>query len=110
MTRSRGMTLAAAIVAGLMPTLFLTPSASAAPAGNGPWQTFIEEPFSEIQEDFCDVSALTVEFEFATVLQVRSSRNLGPDQFPYDFYFHDGYEKYTNLDTGESVTLVNTGA
>ena len=111
MTRSRRMTRAAALMAGLsISAVSLAAPASAEPAGNGPWQTFIEEPFSEIQEDFCDVPGLTVEFEFASVLQVRPSRNLGPNAFPYDFYFHDGYEKYTNVDTGESVTLVNSGA
>lgn len=110
MTRSRGMTRAAAFVAGLtIPAVSLAGPASADPAGNGPWTTVQDGPFSEIQEDFCDVTGLTVEFEFADVLQVRPARNLGPDQFPYDFYFHDGYEKYTNVDTGESVTLLKAG-
>ena len=110
MTRLRGMTVAAALVAGLMiPAVSLAAPASAEPAGNGPWQTFIEDPFSEIQEDFCDVPGLTVEFEFASVQQEKWSI-LGPNDFPYGFYFHDGYEKYTNVDTGESVTLVNFGA
>lgn len=110
MTRSHATTLAAALVAGLAPAVLLTSPASADPAGNGPWQTVIEGPYSEIQENFCDVPGLTVEFEFADVGQVRSSRNLGPDGFPYDFYFTDGYEKYTNVDTGAYVIDQKAGA
>ncbi|KRC91056.1 hypothetical protein ASE25_22040 [Terrabacter sp. Root85] len=104
------MTLAAAFMAGLtIPAVSLAAQASAAPPGNGPWQTIQQPPQSEIQEDFCDVAGLTVEFEFADVIQVRPSRTLGPDAFPYDFYFVEGYEKYTNVDTGKSVTDTHAG-
>lgn len=65
MTRLRGMTVSAALVAGLMiPAVSLAAPASAMPAAHGPWQTYHDGPFGEIQEDFCDVSGLTVDFSF----------------------------------------------
>ncbi|TQM65069.1 hypothetical protein [Humibacillus xanthopallidus] len=110
MTRSPIMTGAAALAVGLtLPAILLTAPASAEPAGNGPWHTDLQGPFSEIQEDFCDVPGLTVEYEFTDNAQVRDPRILGPDQFPYDWYFDEGYEKFTNVATGESVTLVHEG-
>ena len=110
MTRLRGMTFAAALVAGLtIPAVSLAAPASADPAGNGPWQTYYEGPFSEIQEDFCDVPGLTVEFTYADAIRERW-RILGPDDSPYNMYFADGYQKYTNVATGESVTLVGAGS
>ena len=65
MTRSRGMTLAAALVAGMtLPALALAAPASAAPAGNGPWHTWYDEPFTDTIQDFCDVPGLTVTYTF----------------------------------------------
>ena len=83
MTRLRGMTLAAALVAGLtIPAVSLAAPASADPAGNGPWQTDLQGPFSEIQEDFCDVPGLTVEFEFTDNAQGRPAADPWPRPFP----------------------------
>ena len=45
-----------------------------------------------------------MEYEFTDNAQVRAPRILGPDKFPYDWYFSEGYEKFTNVATGESVT------
>ena len=110
MTRLSGMTKAAALVAGLMiPAVSLAAPASADPAGNGPWQVDQQGPFSEIQEDFCDVPGLTVEYEFTDNATFRADRILGPDKFAYHWYFSEGYEKFTNVATGESVTLVHEG-
>jgi len=111
MTRSRIMTLAAALAVGLtLPAISLAAPATADPAGNGPWHTDLAGPFSEIQEDFCDVPGLTVEYEFTDNSQGRAPRILGPDKFPYQWYFSEGYEKFTNVATGESVTIVHEGS
>ena len=110
MTRSRRMTRAAALMAGLsISAVSLAAPALGEPAGNGPWQTDFQGPFSEIQEDFCDVPGLTVEYEFTDDATGRAPRILGPDQFAYNWYFSEGYEKFTNVATGESVTLVHEG-
>ena len=110
MTRSRGLALAATLAAGLTTSLFSPAApATAAPAGDGPWATFVAGPDGEVQDDFCDVPGLSVDFEFADVVQERW-RNLGANDFSYEFYFHDGYEKYTNVETGVSVTLLHAGS
>lgn len=60
-TRSRGMALMAAVVGGMtLPALSLAAPAFAAPAGNGPWHTVYDEPFTETIQDFCGVPGLTV--------------------------------------------------
>ena len=110
MTRLRGMTVSAALVAGLMiPAVSLAAPASAMPAAHGPWQTYHDGPFGEIQEDFCDVSGLTVDFSFEDDGAYRYAIR-PPDDFYYNISFHDGYNKYTNVDTGESVTWVVSGS
>jgi len=109
MTRLRGMTLAAALVAGLtIPAVSLAAPSSADPAGHGPWQTYYEGPSTETHEDFCDVPGLTVDVTYADAIRDRW-RILGPDDSPYNMYFADGYQKYTNVATGESVTRVGAG-
>ena len=107
MTRLRGMTLAAALVAGLtIPAVSLAASASAEPAENGPWQTYHEGPFSEIQEDFCDVPGLTVDFAFDGRRRMAGRPgSVAPTISPTTVSFPEGYKKYTNVATGESVTL-----
>ena len=105
MTRTRGMTLAAALMAGLaVPAFSLAAPASAAPAGNGPWHTMYEEPFTDTIQDFCDVPGLTVTYTFGGVNQIRDFRTLGPDGFPYETYWYTADELYTNVATGETVT------
>lgn len=105
MTRTRGMTLAAALMAGLaVPAFSLAAPASAAPAGNGPWHTEFDEPFTDVQQDFCDVPGLTVGYTFGGVNQVRTARTLGPDGFPYSMGYYTAKELYTNVATGETVT------
>lgn len=106
MIRSRGMALAAAMVAGLtLPALALAAPASAAPAGNGPWHTWYDEPFTDTIQDFCDVPGLTVAYTFGgATYQERDFRTLGPDGFPYGTYWYTADELYTNVATGETVT------
>ncbi|WP_404389875.1 hypothetical protein [Humibacillus xanthopallidus] len=99
------MALAAALVAGLtLPALSPAAPASAAPAGNGPWHTLYEEPFTDTIQDYCDVPGLTVTYTYGGVLQVRTSRTLGVDGFPYETSFYTAEELYTNVATGETVT------
>ena len=107
MIRSRGMALAAALAAGLtLPALSLAAPASAAPAGNGPWHTVYDEPYTDTNQDFCDVPGLTVTYTFGGVNQIRTTRTLGVDGFPYETYFYTAKELYTNVATGETVTDV----
>jgi hypothetical protein len=105
MTRTHGITFAAALAACLaIPALSLATPASAAPAGNGPWHTVYDEPFTDIQQDFCDVPDLTVAYTFGGVVQTRTARTLGVNGFPYDTYYYTAKELYTNVATGETVT------
>ncbi len=104
--RSRVLTLAAALLAGLTAPLLGIGSASAAPSM---WETVHEEYGPEVSEDFCGVAGLTVEQYVVLDGRVRSTTQ-GPDGLSY-YSQHIVYtDTWTNLATGESVTVVTSSS
>jgi hypothetical protein len=78
MTRLRAVTVVAAVLVGVaMPTVAVTGTASAATT----WQPFHGE-FTEVQQDACGVSGLTLEVAIVVDGRERFSSH-GPDTLPY---------------------------
>jgi hypothetical protein len=104
MTRSHAMTVTAAVLAGLAVPSVGIGAASAAPSH---WETGTFEYGPEVFEDFCDVPGFTIEQQGVTEFRFRTTTH-GPDGFSYDADFEDFTDTLTNVDTGESVTVVGS--
>lgn len=104
MTRSHAMTATAAVLAGLAVPSVGIGAASAVPSH---WETGTFEYGPQVTEDFCGVPGFTVEQHGVTEFRFRTTTH-GPDGFSYDHDFEDFTETWTNVDTGEFVTVVGS--
>ena len=101
MTRLRGMTVAAALVAGLtIPAVSLAGTASAALIDHG---SFDDGEWSDVIDDFCGVPGMTVSLEGTEEGQfwVKST---GHDAYPLVMYHSTSTEVFTNLANDLQVT------
>ena len=100
--RPHAMTFLTTLLTSLVAVIVVFPgAASAAPGG---WE-HVEDFYSEVTEDTCDVSDLTVLLESTFVGRVRFTPR-GPDRLPYYQEHSRTTNVYTNLATGESMTEV----
>jgi hypothetical protein len=98
---SRPLGLAAGVAAGVAAAAIVGPAASAVSGG---WTTDHFE-WGEVNEDTCDVPGLTVQDEGSGDSRYRTLLR-GPDNLPYYEEHAIDTDVYTNLATGESVSLV----
>jgi hypothetical protein len=102
MRRSRGMTGAFAVLAGLALAPWGTAGASAAPTE---WQPF-HDTYGDVIEDFCDVPGLTVQLDGASAGRERFTAR-GADGLPHLQVQARDTDVYTNLANKKSVTWVS---
>ena len=98
-SRYRTFPMTAAVLVGLTVPLLGIGAASAAP---GTWQPFHDEG-TDTQDDFCDVTGLTVEDRWLVDGRVKTSTH-GSGGLPYVVQIARSTDYWTNTATGEFVT------
>ena len=100
MRHCRAICTAVGLAALTFPTVGLVAPASAA----SPWIP-VYDVYTEEMEDFCDVPGLTVSLVSTAEGEFRFSPR-GPDGLPHRMEHMTQTDVYTNVATGESVTVV----
>jgi hypothetical protein len=104
MTRLRVVNVIAAVLAGVvMPAVVVAGAASAAPSM---WERFHFED-AQTHEDTCGVSGLTVDETVVGDGRFRTTTH-GPDGLSYYVEFDDITDTFTNVATGETVTVLQS--
>jgi len=102
--RNRAFPATAAALAGLA---ILTVGIGAAAATPIHWEPLHFEYGPEATEDFCGVSGLTVEQQGVIEGRFRTTTH-GADGLPYYFEHVEWIDTWTNLETGEFLTVVGS--
>lgn len=105
MIKRLGIAVSALAMVGLvLPSVFMVGAASATPSK---WETYHDEYGPQVSEDFCGVPGLTVEQQGVADGRFRVTAH-GPDGLPYYYDRADFTDTWTNLATGEFVTVLGS--